>query len=194
MHGLARLALVPFALAHALTFAQSPAPARPAATGTPPGLTVRIVNAQTNKPVANERLNLSFHPEEIGYRTLPTDKAGLVHLDPAPTDTVVRILTNFYADCRPRAELFTNYSLATLRSAGISTGNLCSAAHPNSKPGELVLFVIPKNAIRTMGQPPASNLPHSDENPHTNTDNPFAPAPINPPPPSDPSPAPPPRP
>jgi hypothetical protein len=71
-----------------------------------------------------------------------------------------------YADCRPRGELYTNYSIDTIRQSGITTGNLCSSANPKAKPGELILFEIPKTFIPSYPHPPASSLPHSDENPH----------------------------
>ena len=126
---------------------------------------IRIVNAQTNKPVANERLNVSLHPDQVGFTVMPTDKNGLILVDTGDA-TIVHILANFYADCRSRGELYTNYALTTIWSTGITTGNLCSGAHPAPKPGDLVLFVIPKTYIPTMGQPPASSFPHSDENPN----------------------------
>jgi hypothetical protein len=71
-----------------------------------------------------------------------------------------------YADCRPRAELYTDYSIATILHSGITTGNLCSSASPAPKPGILVLYEIPKTFIPRYPAPPNTNLPHSDENPH----------------------------
>ena len=126
---------------------------------------IRVVNAQTNKPVTNERLNVSLHTDQIGFTVMPTDKNGIVLVD-AGDATIVHLLANFYADCRSRGELYTNYSLAEVRQTGIATGNLCSHASPPPKPGELLLFVIPKTYLPTMGQSPASSFPHSDENPN----------------------------
>ena len=126
---------------------------------------IRIVNAQTNKPVTNERLNVSLHPDQVGFTILPTDKNGMILVDTGDA-TIVHVLANFYADCRSRGELYTNYSLATIWSTGVTAGNLCSKASPAPKPGDLVLFVIPKTYVPTMGQPPASSFPHSDENPN----------------------------
>ena len=124
-----------------------------------------MVNARTNKPVTNERLNVSLHTDQVGFTIMPTDKDGVVLVD-AGDATIVHLLANFYADCRPRGELYTNYSIAEVQKTGITTGNLCSHVTPAPRPGELLLFVIPKTYIRTMGQPPASSFPHSDENPN----------------------------
>ena len=70
--------------------------------------------------------------------------------------TIIRILSNMYADCRPRLELYTNYSIDTIVKNGITTGNLCSDAHLQAKPGELILYEIPKTYIPTMTNPPAN--------------------------------------
>ena len=145
--------------------AQDTRPVPPAKDAGGPHITIHIVNAQTNKPVTNERLNVALSADQLGSAVLPTDKNGLIVVKTGDA-TTVRILSNFYADCRSRAELYTNYSLADIHKSGIITGNLCNSAHPASKPGELLLFVIPKTYIRTMGQPPVTNLPHSDENPN----------------------------
>jgi hypothetical protein len=126
---------------------------------------IRILNARTNKPVVNERLNVSLHRDQVGFTVMPSDKDGTILVDTGDA-TEVHVLANFYADCRSRGELYRNYSLAAIWSSGITAGNLCSSANPASKPGELVLFVIPKTYVPTMGQPPATSFPHSDENPN----------------------------
>ena len=130
-----------------------------------PALHIRIINAQTNKPVTNERLNVALRVDQIGSVAMPTDKNGIILVDTGDA-TIIRILSNMYADCRPRAELYTNYSIADIRKTGITTGNLCSSAKPSPRPGVLVLYEIPKSYIPQFGAPPNSNLPHSDENPH----------------------------
>ena len=126
---------------------------------------IRIINAQTNKPVTNERLNVSLHTDQVGFTVMPTDKNGVILVDPGDA-AIVHVLTNFYADCRSRGELYTNYSIPAVRQTGVTGGNLCSHTSPAPKPGELLLFVIPKTYIPTMGQPPATSFPHSDENPN----------------------------
>lgn len=155
-----RVALLMLFGATALVRAQTPA-----ATATGGKVKIRLINAQTNKPVSNERLNVSLHTDQVGFTIMPTDKNGVIVVDPGDA-TIVHVLANFYADCRSRGELYTNYSIATLRQTGITGGNLCSHTSPAPKPGELLLFVIPKTYIPTMGQPPASSFPHSDENPN----------------------------
>jgi hypothetical protein len=128
-------------------------------------LHIRIINAQTNKPITNERLNVALKTDQIGSVAMATDKNGIILVNYGNA-TVIRILANMYADCRPRAELYTNYPIATILQNGITTGNLCGGASVKAKPGELILFEIPKTYIPTFGSPPASGLPHSDENPH----------------------------
>jgi hypothetical protein len=128
-------------------------------------LRIRIINAKTNQPVTDERLNVALRVDQIGSVAMPTDKNGVILVDPGKA-TIIRILSNMYGDCRPRAELYTNYSIDTIRQTGITTGNLCSSAKPAPHPGVLILYEIPKTFIPGFGSPPNSNLPHSDENPH----------------------------
>jgi hypothetical protein len=124
-----------------------------------------VINAKTNQPIHDERLNVALKVDQIGSVAMATDKNGIILVDYG-TATIIRILSNMYADCRPRGELYTNYPIDTILKSGITTGNLCSAAKPRAHPGELILFEIPKTYIPTFGNPPASGLPHSDENPH----------------------------
>jgi len=122
---------------------------------------IRIINAKTNQPIHDERLNVALRVDQIGSVAMPTDKNGIILVDTGQA-TIIRILSNMYADCRSRGELYTNYSIATILSSGITTGNLCSDARPTAKPGELILFEIPKDFIPTMPHPPADTLPHSN--------------------------------
>ena len=135
-----------------------------AQTQSPP-LHIKIINAQTNKPIHDEKLNVALRVDQIGSVAMATDKNGIIAIDYGKA-TIIRILSNMYADCRPRLELYTNYSIDTIVKNGITTGNLCRDANAKAKPGELILYETPKTYIPGFGQPPASNLPHSDENPH----------------------------
>jgi hypothetical protein len=130
-------------------------------------LKIRVINAKTNQPITDEKLNVALRADQIGSVAMATDKNGIILVDTGDA-TTIRILSNMYADCRPRAELYTDYSIAAILSTGIATGNLCSNVKPAPKPGYLTIFEIPKTYIPTFPHPPASNLPHSDENPHTN--------------------------
>jgi hypothetical protein len=130
-----------------------------------PPLHIKIINAQTNKPITNERLNVALKTDQIGSVAMATDKNGIILVNYGNA-TIIRILANMYADCRPRGELYTNYSIDTIVKTGITTGNLCSSASPAPKPGVLVLYEIPKTYIPQYPASPNSNLPHSDENPH----------------------------
>ena len=112
-------------------------------------VSIRIINAQTNKPVTDENLNVALRVDQIGSVAMKTDKNGIINVDTGHA-TIIRILSNMYADCRSRGELYTNYSIAQIRANGITTGNLCSDARPKAKPGELILFEIPKTYIPTM--------------------------------------------
>jgi hypothetical protein len=118
-------------------------------------LRIRIINAKTNQPVPDERLNVALRVDQIGSVAMATDKNGIILVDTGNA-TIVRILSNMYADCRPRGELYTNYSIAAIRQTGITTGNLCSDAQPKAHPGELILFEIPKTYIPTMTIPPSN--------------------------------------
>jgi hypothetical protein len=130
-----------------------------------PPLHIKIINAQTNKPIHDERLNVALRVEQIGSVAMGTDKNGNILVNYGNA-TIIRILANMYADCRPRAELYTNYPIDTIVKTGITTGNLCSSASPKAKPGELILFEIPKTFIPAYPAPPLPPPPHSDENPH----------------------------
>ena len=130
-----------------------------------PTITIKIINAKTNHPITDEKLNVALKKDQIGSVAMPTDKNGIIEVKIGDA-TIIRILSNMYADCRPRAELYTNYSIAEIHSNGITTGNLCSAAHPKANPGELILFEIPKTYVPKNPEPPITHLPHSDEYPN----------------------------
>ncbi len=116
---------------------------------------IRIINAQTNKAVTDENLNVALRVDQIGSVAMKTDKDGIIDVDTGHA-TIIRILSNMYADCRSRGELYTNYSIAEIQANGMTTGNLCSNARPKAKPGELILFETPKTYIPTYPAPPAS--------------------------------------
>jgi len=113
-------------------------------------LKIRIINAKTNQPVPDEKLNVALRVDQIGSVAMATDKNGIILVDTGNA-TIIRILSNMYADCRSRGELYTNYSIDTILKTGITTGNLCSDAKPTPKPGELILFEIPRTFIPKMG-------------------------------------------
>jgi hypothetical protein len=117
---------------------------------------IKIINAQNNKPVTDEKLNVALRVDQIGSVAMPTDKDGIIEVDTGHA-TIIRILSNMYGDCRSRGELYTNYSIAQIQSTGITTGNLCSNAKPKAKPGELILFETPKTYIPAYPAPPASH-------------------------------------
>lgn len=133
-----------------LSFAQSPP------------LHIRVINAQTNKPIHDEKLNVALRVDQIGSVAMATDKNGIILVDTGHA-TTIRILSNMYADCRPRLELYTDYPIADIRKTGITTGNLCSDAHAKANPGELVLYEIPKTFIPTMNDPPANPTPRNPQ-------------------------------
>jgi hypothetical protein len=128
-------------------------------------LRIRIINAKTNQPITDERLNVALRVDQAGSVAMATDKNGIILVDTGNA-TTIRILANMYADCRPRAELYTNYSIDTIRQAGVNTGNLCGGAAHKARPGELLLYEIPKTYIPSYPNPPVTSMPHSDENPH----------------------------
>jgi len=119
---------------------------------------IKIVNAQTNRPVTDEKLNVALRVDQIGSVAMPTDKDGVIEVKTGSA-TTIRILSNMYADCRSRGELYTDYSINEIRNNGITTGNLCSDAKPKARPGELILFEIPRIDIPRYPHPPASHAP-----------------------------------
>jgi hypothetical protein len=121
---------------------------------------IRIINAKTNQPIHDESLNVALRADQIGSVAMATDKDGIISIDTGNA-TIVRILANMYGDCRPRGELYTNYSIASILKTGLTTGNLCSDARPVAKPGELILFETPKTYIPAMPHPPADSIPRS---------------------------------
>ena len=125
----------------------------------PGQIRIRVINAQTNQPVTNERLNVALRDDQVGSVPMGTDKNGIILVD-TKKHSILRILANMNADCRPRDELYTNYSVATILDTGITTGNLCSGASPAPKPGELVLYEIPKTYLRQYPAPPVDSMPH----------------------------------
>ena len=127
-------------------------------------LRIRIINAKTNKPITDERLNVALRGDQIGSVPMATDKNGIILVDTGQA-TTISILSNMYADCRPRGELYTDYYIATVMRSGITTGNLCGG-NATAKPGEIVLYEIPKTFIPSYPAPPLPPPPHSDENPH----------------------------
>jgi hypothetical protein len=123
---------------------------------------IRIINAKTGQPVKDEKLNVALRVDQIGSVAMATDKNGIILVDTG-NSTTIRILSNMYADCRSRGELYTDYSIATILKSGITTGNLCSSANPTAKPGELILFEIPRTFIPKYPAPPATSA--TQENP-----------------------------
>jgi hypothetical protein len=120
-----------------------------------PHITIRVINAKTNQPITDEKLNVALRVDQIGSVPMPTDKNGLILVEAGDASTI-RILANMYADCRSRGELYTDYSLATIRQTGIATGNLCSDVRPKAKPGELILFETTKTFIPKYPEQPLS--------------------------------------
>ncbi len=125
----------------------------------PGQIRIRVFNAQTNQPVTNERLNVALREDQVGSVAMGTDKKGIILVDTKKA-SIMRILANMYADCRPRDELYTNYSVATILSTGITTGNLCSSTSSVAKPGELILYEVPKTYLRQYPAPPVDSMPH----------------------------------
>lgn len=123
-----------------------------------PHVIIKIINARNNRPILDEKLNVALREDQIGSVAMPTDKNGVIDVTTGSA-SVIRILSNMYADCRPRGELYQNYSLTQIRENGITTGNLCSDANPKPKPGELILFEIPRTLIPSYPKPPLSSVP-----------------------------------
>jgi hypothetical protein len=120
---------------------------------------VRLINAKTNQPIPDEKLNVALREDQIGSVAMPADKNGIVTVDTGKA-TIIRILSNMYADCRPRGELYLNYPVADIQKHGITTGNLCSTLQQPAKPGELILYEIPKTFVPSMPAGPNPTTSH----------------------------------
>ena len=131
-----------------------------------PHVTVKVINAKTNRPVTDEKLNVALREDQIGSVAMPTDVNGDIDVTTGNA-TVIRILSNMYGDCRSRGELYTNYSIAKIHESGIAAGNLCSNARPEAKPGELILFEIPKTFIPSYPKPPLPSTPPAPVTPES---------------------------
>jgi hypothetical protein len=126
-----------------------------------PIIHIKVINAKTNQPITDERLNVAIRTNQIGSVAMATDKSGIIEVTTGK-DGILRVLANMYAECRPRSEIYTNYSVATILKSGITAGNLCSDANPVAKPGQLILFEIPKTYIPSYPAPPLPPPPHSN--------------------------------
>ncbi|WP_158945189.1 hypothetical protein [Granulicella sp. S190] len=147
-------------VAPAASSAQSAQPSDPAKPPQPLQIHIKVINATTNQPITDERLNVALREDQVGSVAMGTDKKGIILVD-LKDATIVRILSNMYADCRPRGELYTNYRVEIIVSTGITTGNLCSSTSVPANPGELVLYEVPKTYIRKYPHPPVDTLPHN---------------------------------
>jgi hypothetical protein len=136
-------------------------PSHAAFAQSPPTIHIKVINAKTNQPITDERLNVAIRANQIGSVAMATDKSGIIEVTTGK-DGIVRVLANMYAECRPRSEIYTNYSVATILKSGITAGNLCSDANPVAKPGQLILFEIPKTYIPSFPAPPLPPPPHSN--------------------------------
>jgi hypothetical protein len=132
-----------------------------AALSQSPLIRIRVINATTNQPVKDEKLNVALAASQIGSVAMGTDDHGIIEVKTRKA-TTIRILSNMYADCRPRGELYTDYPIASILSTGITTGNLCSTATLKAKPGELILFETPKTFIPSYPAQPLPPPPHSN--------------------------------
>jgi hypothetical protein len=136
-------------------------PSHAALAQSPPTIHIKVINAKTNQPITDERLNVAIRTNQIGSVAMATDKSGIIEVTTGK-DGILRVLANMYAECRPRSEIYTNYSVATILKSGITAGNLCSDANPVAKPGQLILFEIPKTYIPSFPAPPLPPPPHSN--------------------------------
>jgi hypothetical protein len=122
---------------------------------------IKVINAVTNQPIADERLNVAIRANQVGSVAMATDKTGNIDVVTGK-EGIVRVLANMYAECRPRGEIYTNYSVATILKTGITAGNLCGGTSPAAKPGQLILFETPKTYIPSYPAPPLPPPPHSN--------------------------------
>src|ERR1700732_1263845 len=63
----------------------------------PPPLHIKIINAKTNQPIPDEKLNVALRVDQIGSVAMATDKNGIIAVDTGNA-TAIRILSNSNAD------------------------------------------------------------------------------------------------
>ncbi len=61
-----------------------------------PWVRIKIINAKTNLPVQDEKLNVALKSDQIGSVAMATDKNGYIDVDTSKA-SIIRILSNFYA-------------------------------------------------------------------------------------------------
>lgn len=112
-------------------------------------VTVRLLNGRNGKPIKDDTPNIW-----VGNAARPnnplTNSHGdvLVQIDvPQPQETI-RVLSNWYADCRFEGDrddgMHVNYSLDEVLRKGVVSENVCGKRSVEPIPGVLVLFVRPR--------------------------------------------------
>ncbi len=130
-----------------------------------PPLHIKVINAKTNQPITNERLNVALKVDQIGSVAMATDKNGIILVDYGNA-TIIRILSNMYADCRPvPSSTPTTQSTPLLKP---ESPPAISAAPPirNPTPANSLSSRFPKHTYPCTPPHQTATLPHSDENPH----------------------------
>jgi hypothetical protein len=109
---------------------------------------ILLVNGKTGKPVSDDRPSIVIDHEK---RLLPIPNAhGQIIVSVGPQSHIIRILPNWYADCRSKdssAAWELEYPIETILSKGIVGDNLCGDRRRENIPGVFVLFVRPRTLI-----------------------------------------------
>jgi hypothetical protein len=114
-------------------------------------IVVRLLNGKNGKPLRNEYPNIWLgNASGINPKT---DANGEITVDISRVQPrTVRVLGNYYVDCRPRgsnklAAMNVSYSLDEIIAKGIETENDCGKSQVDPIPGVLVLYLRPMTFI-----------------------------------------------
>jgi hypothetical protein len=112
-------------------------------------ITVRLLNGKNGKPIKDDTPNIW-----LGGSTRPdnplTNSHGdvLINVDGPQAQEIIRVLSNWYADCRFEGDrddgMHLNYSLEEVLLKGVVSDNLCGKRRVQPIPGVLVLYVRPR--------------------------------------------------
>ena len=114
-------------------------------------IVVRLLNGKNGRPLRNEYPSIWLgNASGINPKT---DANGQITVDISRVQPrTVRVLGNYYVDCRPRgrdklATMNVSYSLDEIIAKGIVTENDCGKSQVDPIPGVLVLYLRPMTFI-----------------------------------------------
>ncbi|MDR3738965.1 MAG: hypothetical protein P4L40_08085 [Terracidiphilus sp.] len=116
-------------------------------------LRIIILNAKNGHPIKGRTLRIVLG---TGANTPdgPTDAQGVI-LVPADPSTTISLVTQPYAECRPKSPdpWQIKYSVAEILATGLSTPNTCGKGSATARPGEMIIFEHHKGLMNFLAAP-----------------------------------------